>query len=148
MKIYAIVLKFIFYGLFLYLFNLKKNFKLYLNTNQHLNKFSYRIPECFNYDRLVFLRELKYILKSLFDYKNTAFLYNKDGDRIILEGGNSFITNEKKYVEYHHKHIVLHSYISKDNIVSYNFSNFLDKSFFIFFTILTSLPLFVTTFFF
>jgi len=134
-------------GLFFQILKNKKKSKLYLSTHQILNKFSYRITNNSHYDKLIFLREYKYILSSLFKRKESFFCYDIEGDAIILEGGNSFIEKEKAYVNYHHKDVVLHSYLSKDNIISLNFSNMFDKIIILFLLNIFSLPIFLITLF-
>tara|TARA_B100001093_G_scaffold517737_1_gene600211 strand:+ start:904 stop:2235 length:1332 start_codon:yes stop_codon:yes gene_type:complete len=145
MRVYYCVFKFVILGLVNYLLNIKKNKKFYLVTNQLLNKFSYRIPEINNYDRLIFFRECKYVFLSLFTSKKNVFIYDNDGDHLILEGGNNYIKQEKKYVNYHHKDVVLHSYISKDNLLSINFTSFTDRIIIIMIFMSLLLPLFTIT---
>tara|TARA_B110001452_G_C15214402_1_gene421195 strand:- start:205 stop:1539 length:1335 start_codon:yes stop_codon:yes gene_type:complete len=147
MKIYFLVLKNLTFGLLIYNLNFKKKLKLFLVTYQLINKFSYRIPKINNYDRLIFLREIRYIILSLFTIKKSDFIYNKNGDSIILEGGTSLVDKEKHYVNYHHKDTVLHSYVSKDNIMSKNLSTLFDKFAIIFILFLFSPYLIIFTFF-
>ena len=147
MSVYFHVLKNITLGLLIYNFNYKKKLRLFLVTQQLINKFSYRIPKINNFDRFIFLREIRYVILSLFTNKKSYFKYDEKGDSIILEGGNSFIEKEKIYVNYHHKDIVLHSYVSKDNIVSKNLSTNLDKLTILFIFFLFSPVLLIVTFF-
>ena len=94
MRVYYCVFKFVVLGLVHYSLNIKiKNF-FYLITDQLINKFSYRIPEINNYDKLIFLKECKYVFLNLFKSKKNVFIYDDDGDHLILEGGNNYIEQE------------------------------------------------------